>query len=84
MSSVLAFAALAGWLGQLIFGLSATGVGIVLAAIAIAAAVLIAWLKDDKLEAWMRRCRFGTAGEGGFKTQEEEMAELDALLKAGD
>ncbi len=82
--SVLAFAALAGWLGPLIFGLSATGVGIVLAAIAIAAAVLIAWLKDDKLEAWMRRCWFGTAGEGGFKTQEEEMAELDALLKAGD
>lgn len=83
VSSVLAFAALAGWFGPLIFGLSATGVGIVLAAIAILVAALIMYFKDDNLEAWMRRCWFGTAGGKGFSSQAEEMAELDALLKAG-
>ena len=54
-----AFAVLAGWFGPLIFGLSATSVGIVLAAIAILVAALIILFKDDKLEAWMRRCWFG-------------------------
>ncbi|MEN1929518.1 hypothetical protein WCE37_11060 [Luteimonas sp. MJ250] len=39
--------------------------------------------KCDKLEAWMRRCWFGTAGSERFGSQQEEMAELDALLKAG-
>ncbi len=81
-SSLLAFAALGGWFGATILGLSATGVGIVLAAIAIVAALLIAWLKDDHLEAWMRRCWFGTAGGERFRSQEEEMAELETLLKA--
>ena len=83
VSSAFAFAALAGWFGPLIFGLSATGVGIVLAAIAVLVAGLIMLFKDDKLEAWMRRCWFGTAGNGRFGSQQEEMAELDALLKAG-
>lgn len=81
-SSIAAFAALAGWFGPLIFGLSATGVGILLAAIAILVAALIMYFKDDSLEAWMRRCWFGTAGGERFGSQEEEMTELDALLKA--
>ncbi|MEN1929520.1 T6SS effector BTH_I2691 family protein [Luteimonas sp. MJ250] len=83
VSAVGAFAALAGWFGPLIFGLSATGVGIVLAAIAILVAALIMLFKDDKLEAWMRRCWFGTAGSERFGSQQKEMVELDALLKAG-
>lgn len=82
VSSIVAFAALAGWFGPLIFGLSATGVGIVLAAIAILVAALITYFKDDNLEAWMRRCWFGTAGSERFGSQKEEMTELDALLKA--
>ncbi|WP_149193670.1 T6SS effector BTH_I2691 family protein [Luteimonas suaedae] len=82
VSAVGAFAVLAGWFGPLIFGLSATGVGIVLAAIAVLVAALIMLFKDDNLEAWMRRCWFGTAGGARFGSQKEEMAELDALLKA--
>lgn len=82
VGSVVAFAALAGWFGPLIFGLSATGVGLVIAAIVVVVAVIIALCKDDKLEAWMRRCWFGTAAAGRYGTQVEEIAELNALLEA--
>lgn len=81
ISSIGAFAALAGWLGPTVIGLSSTGVGIVLAAIAILVGILIMLLQDDKLEAWMRRSYFGTADDR-FESQHEEMAELDALLRA--
>ena len=88
-ASVGAVVALTSVFGATIAGLSSTGVGIVLAVIAILVGLLIAWFKDDELEAWLRRCWFGVAAKGAdplkderFDTLKEESDALQLLLKA--
>ncbi|MDH5822332.1 T6SS effector BTH_I2691 family protein [Luteimonas sp. RD2P54] len=72
-----------GWLGATVFGLSASGVGIILVLVGIAIALLIDFLKNNELQDWMERCLFG-AIEKGKRYQElaEEMREFELAMKA--
>jgi hypothetical protein len=73
---------LTGWFGATIIGLSSTGVGIVLAVIAVVIAVLIEVFKDNKLQDWLERCHFGSfAPNDRYKDADTEMKELK--LSAG-
>lgn len=78
-----AAAALGGLLGATIFGLSATGVGLVLVLIGIAIALTIDFFKTDELQEWVERCFFGALGaEKRYQDWEQEMAQFDVVMKA--
>ena len=78
-----AAAALGGLLGATIFGLSATGVGLVLVLIGIAIALTIDFFKTDELQEWAERCFFGALGaEKRYQDLEQEMAQFDVVMKA--
>lgn len=52
-----------------------TGVGLILVGLLIAVAVLIEYIKDNKIQDWLERCVWGKGG-AHYKTAEEEMAQL--------
>lgn len=56
-----------------------TGVGLVLVGLLIAVAVLIEYIKDNKVQDWLERCVWGKGGPH-YKTTEEEMAELKLAI----
>ncbi len=78
-----AAAALGGFLGATIFGLSATGVGLVLVLIGIAIALLIEFFKTNELQEWMERCLFGALEKGKrYQDFEQEMEQFEVAMKA--
>jgi len=78
--------AFSSWGGSIIgsfgFGLSATGVGVILVFIAIFIAVCIEFNKDDKLQDWLERSYFGKFAESErYGSFEKQMEELEIALK---
>lgn len=71
-----------GWITATIFGLSATGVGLILVAIGIAIALLIEFFKTNELQDWLERCLFGDLGEQRYPNLEEEMEQFELALRA--
>ncbi|MFC3552431.1 T6SS effector BTH_I2691 family protein [Lysobacter cavernae] len=69
------------WGGALL-GAAATGVGLILVAVAILIAVLIEVFKDDKLQDWIERCYFGKFDASDrYRDAEVEMKELKIAME---
>ena len=66
-------------------GMSAVGVGIVLAVVLIAASVLLDYFKPDKMQLWLERCfGWGRLAEQRYRDERTEKRELElALGRAG-
>lgn len=56
--------------------LGATGVGLILVALLIAVAVVLEYIKDNKVQGWLERCLWGKGPGTRYETIEEEMAQL--------
>ena len=82
VSGIVAYAALAGMLGPVILGLSATGFGLILVGLAVLVGALIIYFEDNNLQVWFRRCFFGREERGMYVTLEEELAELDGVTRS--
>lgn len=53
-----------------------TGIGLILVALLIAVAVIIEYIKDNKIQEWLKRCRWGRLSAERYPTLEVEMAQL--------
>ncbi|QOW24777.1 T6SS effector BTH_I2691 family protein [Lysobacter sp. H23M47] len=72
-----------GAFGALIFGVSATGVGLILVVIGIAIALLVEFFKTDELQDWLERCLFGALDAGRrYQDLNEEMKQFGLAMKA--
>ncbi|KAA0018578.1 hypothetical protein F0A16_08640 [Salinicola corii] len=81
--SVFATGVFAGWFGATIFGVSATGIGIVLVVLIVVIAVVIEIFKDDKIQDWMERCYFGKFDVSErYGDSKREIGELKTALNS--
>ncbi|WP_110642956.1 T6SS effector BTH_I2691 family protein [Salinicola sp. CPA57] len=81
--SVAAMGMFAGWFGATVFGLSATGVGIVLVALILTIAIVIEYFKDNKIQDWLERCYFGKfAPSERYAEPQQEVDELKLALNS--
>ncbi|MDR5894375.1 T6SS effector BTH_I2691 family protein, partial [Halomonas mongoliensis] len=79
--SLLAMGMFAGWFGATVAGLSATGIGVVLVVLVIAIAILIEFLKDNRMQDWLERCYFGKFEMSErYQSAELELNELELAL----
>lgn len=62
---------------------SATGIGLILVALAIVVALCIEYFKDNQVQDWLERCVWGKGPDPQYQTLEEEMRELKAATTAG-
>lgn len=76
---------LTGWLKFTLLGLTATGWGLLLAAIVLVVGLLIAYFKDDDLQDWMERCFFGAfAPSDRYVALDEELEQFKIATKQTD
>ncbi len=72
-----------GGFGTSIFGLSATGVGLVLVVIGIAIALLIEFFKTNELQDWLGRSLLGTMeADKRYANLEQEIVEFGLAIKS--
>ncbi len=72
-----------GLLGATVFGLSATGVGIILVILGIGIALLIEFFKTNELQEWMERCVFGVLESGKrYPDLDREMEQFEVAMRA--
>lgn len=65
-------------------GMSATGVGIILAVVLITASVLLDYFKPDKMQLWLERCyEWGRLGDQRYRNERIEKMELELALGRG-
>ena len=56
--------------------LGATGIGLVLVGVLIALALVIEYVKDNKVQDWLERCVWGHGPAARYSSAEEEMTQL--------
>lgn len=70
--------------GASLFGLTAamaSGIGVVLILVGIGIALLIDYLKNNALQDWMERCRFGELVGDRYQSFKEEMQQFELAMK---
>lgn len=56
--------------------IGATGVGLILVVLLIAVAVVLEYIKDNKVQSWLERCLWGKGSSTRYQNADEEMSEL--------